>query len=80
MDIRDVIVAINPILRGWGNYFRTGDAAIKFVQIDRYVVSRLCGLMTKRRGRHLRPGPWRERGNGPNGTAPRLPMTVSAST
>ena len=56
MDIRDVIVAINPILRGWGNYFRTGNAAIKFVQIDRYVVSRLCGLMIKRYGRHLRPG------------------------
>jgi hypothetical protein len=44
MDIRDVIVVINPILRGWGNYFRTGNAAIKFVQIDRYVVSRLCRL------------------------------------
>ena len=37
MDIRDVIAAINPILRGWGNYFRTGNAAIKFIQIDRYV-------------------------------------------
>ena len=59
MDIRDVIVAINPILRGWGNYFRTGNAAIKFVQNDRYVVSRLCGLMIKRYGRHLRPGQWR---------------------
>jgi RNA-directed DNA polymerase len=35
MDIRDVIVAINPILRGWGNYLRTGNAATKFVQIDR---------------------------------------------
>jgi len=56
IDIRDGIVAIKPILRGWGNYFRTGNAAIKFVQIDRYVVSRLCGLMIKRYGRHLRPG------------------------
>jgi RNA-directed DNA polymerase len=59
MDIRDVTVAINPILRGWGNYFRTGNAAIKFVRIDRYVVSRLCRLMIKRYGRPLRPGQWR---------------------
>lgn len=56
MDIRDVIAAINPILRGWGNYFRTGNAARKFLQIDDYVRSRLRGLMRKRYGRHLRPG------------------------
>ena len=35
MDIRDVIAPINPLLRGWGNYFRTGNAATKFIQIDR---------------------------------------------
>ena len=43
-DIRDVIAELNPILRGWGNYFRTGNAATKFRQIDRYVVWRLCPL------------------------------------
>ena len=26
-DIRDVIADLNPLLRGWGNYFRTGNAA-----------------------------------------------------
>jgi RNA-directed DNA polymerase len=57
-DIRDVIADLNPILRGWGNYFRTGNAAEKFVQIDRYVERRLRGLMRKRYGRHLRPGQW----------------------
>jgi RNA-directed DNA polymerase len=57
-DIRDVIAELNPILRGWGNYFRTGNAAEKFVQIDRYVERRLRGLMRKRYGRHLRPGQW----------------------
>jgi hypothetical protein len=25
------------VLRGWGAYFRSGNAAIKFVQVDRYV-------------------------------------------
>ncbi len=57
-DIRDVIAALNPILRGWGNYFRTGNAANKFVQIDRYVERRLWRLMRKRYGRNLRPGQW----------------------
>ncbi len=56
MDIREVISRINPILRGWGNYFRTGNAAIRFNQIDWYVVRRLRGLMRKRYGRNLRPG------------------------
>jgi len=56
LDIRDVIAAINPILRGWGNYFRTGNANDKFVQIDRYVVWKLGRLMRKRYGRNLKPG------------------------
>jgi RNA-directed DNA polymerase len=55
-DIREVISWINPLLRGWGNYFRTGNAAICFNQIDSYVVGRLRGLMRKRYGRNLRPG------------------------
>ena len=55
-DIRDVIAAINPILRGWGNYFRTGNAAQKFNQIDSYVFSRLQGLMIRRYGRNLKAG------------------------
>jgi RNA-directed DNA polymerase len=56
VDIRDVIAELTPILRGWGNYFRTGNAADKFRQIDRYVVWRLFRLMVKKRGRNLRAG------------------------
>jgi RNA-directed DNA polymerase len=55
-DIREVIADLNPVLRGWGNYFRTGNAATKFRQADRYVVDRLHGLMVKKRGRNLRAG------------------------
>jgi RNA-directed DNA polymerase len=58
MDIRDVIAAINPILRGWGYYFRTGNANVKFIQIDHYVERRLWRLMRKRYGRNLKPGQW----------------------
>ena len=56
VDIRDVIAELNPILRGWGNYFRTGNAAEKFRQVDKYVVWRLFRLMVKKRGRNLRAG------------------------
>ena len=55
-DVREVIADLNPVLRGWGNYFRTGNAATKFRQLDRYVVGRLRGLMVKKRGRSLRAG------------------------
>jgi RNA-directed DNA polymerase len=55
-DIREVIADLNPVLRGWGNYFRTGNAAVKFRQADDYVVHRLRGLMVKKRGRNLHAG------------------------
>jgi RNA-directed DNA polymerase len=55
-DIRDVIADLNPILRGWGNYFRTGNAAVKFRQVDRYAAWRLTRLLIKKRGRNLRAG------------------------
>jgi RNA-directed DNA polymerase len=49
-DIREVIQDLNPVLRGWGNYFRTGNASAKFQQIDRYVCKRLRRLMQRRGG------------------------------
>jgi group II intron reverse transcriptase/maturase len=55
-DLREVIADLNGVLRGWGVYFRTGNAAVKFLQIDRYVEDRLRGLLRKRHGAQLRPG------------------------
>jgi RNA-directed DNA polymerase len=55
-DVRALIAELNPILRGWGNYFRTGNAADKFLAIDRYVAWRLRRLLIKRKGRNLRAG------------------------
>ena len=52
-DIREVISRINPILRGWSNYFRTGNTAIRFNQIDSYVLRCLRDLMFKRQGRNV---------------------------
>ena len=54
-DVRVLISELNPILRGWGNYFRTGNAARKFNQLDSYVWRRLKGFLAKRYGRNLRP-------------------------
>ena len=56
IDIGAVIEQLNPILRGWGNYFRTGNADTRFHQIDRYVTWRLHRLLAKKRGRNLRAG------------------------
>jgi group II intron reverse transcriptase/maturase len=58
-DLRDVIADLNPVLRGWGNYFRTGNAARCFNQVDTYVWRRLVSLRIARKGRHVRPGEWR---------------------
>jgi group II intron reverse transcriptase/maturase len=53
-DLRAIIGELNPVLRGWGGYFGTGNAARKFVVIDNYVVDRLRGLLVRRKGRNLR--------------------------
>jgi RNA-directed DNA polymerase len=55
-DIREVIAELNLVLRGWGNYFRTGNAADKFIQADRSAAWRLRRLLVKKRGRNLRAG------------------------
>jgi RNA-directed DNA polymerase len=49
-DLRRVIATVNPVLRGWAQYFRTGNAAVRFTQLDRYVVDRLRGLRLQRLG------------------------------
>ncbi len=55
-DIRVVVDDLNPVLRGWGNYFRTGNASRKFVEVDDYAQRRLRRLLVRRYGRNLRPG------------------------
>ena len=55
-DVREVVADLNPVLRGWGNYFRTGNASNQFIDIDSYVWARLRALRLKRKGRQLRSG------------------------
>ena len=56
MELQVVIGRLNLFLRGWGNFFRTGNANDKFVEMDRYVAWRLKRLLIKKRGRNLRAG------------------------
>jgi group II intron reverse transcriptase/maturase len=63
-DLREVVVELNPILRGWGGYFRTGNASRHFRSIDMYVTGRLVHLLRRRRchqghGRNRRHIRWR---------------------
>ncbi len=51
-EIFTIIARINPVLRGWGNYFRTGNADVKFNRLDSYVWWRLHRFLVKRKGRH----------------------------
>ena len=55
-DVRIIVHDLNPVLRGWGNYFRTGNAAKRFNQVDSYVWRRLQSFMKKRKGRNLNAG------------------------
>lgn len=53
LAISTVVERLNPVLRGWGNYFHGGNSARKFTQIDSYVHERLAILAT---AKHRRPG------------------------
>ena len=52
--LRDIIGQLNPVLRGWGNYFRSGNADDKFNQVDHYVHHRLCNWLWRRGGQRTR--------------------------
>jgi len=49
-DVKQIIAELTPVLRGWGNYFRTGNADREFNQLDTFVWTRL------RRWQHRRGG------------------------
>jgi hypothetical protein len=55
-DVRVLIANLNPVLRGWGEYFRTGNAMKKFTQLDTYVWRRLMRFLIRRKGRNPKPG------------------------
>jgi len=55
-DVRVLIGDLNPVLRGWGTYFGSGNASRKFNEIDSHVVWRLKRFLRRRKGRNLKAG------------------------
>jgi RNA-directed DNA polymerase len=54
-DVREIITTLNPLLRGWGNYFRTGNADREFNRMDAYVFERLQRWRSRRTGQRGLP-------------------------
>jgi len=50
--LEEVVKDLNPVLRGWGNYFRHGNSSRKFHSIDSYVHLRLARLASTKYGLH----------------------------
>ena len=50
LPLDDVVADLNPVLRGWGEYFRYGNSAAKFSLIDCYVNERLAILASVKHG------------------------------
>jgi group II intron reverse transcriptase/maturase len=58
-SLGEVISELNPVLRGWRNYFRIGNSAKHFKQMDSYVRERLYLFLSKKHGKSGRG--WGER-------------------
>ncbi len=54
LPLEHAVENINHVVRGWGNYFRYGNSAAKFSQIDSYVNERLAILASAKHGRQGR--------------------------
>jgi group II intron reverse transcriptase/maturase len=53
-DVGELIERLNPVLRGWGNYFRTGNADREFNELDDYVHGRVLRWQWRRGGQRTR--------------------------
>ena len=58
-DLRSVVDDLNPVLRGWGAYFRQGNSTAKSGAVDGYVHERMARLASRKHG--LRGINWLDR-------------------
>jgi RNA-directed DNA polymerase len=49
-DLAVVVEELNPVLRGWGAYYRYGNSSPKFNAVDHYVRQRLAKLASVKHG------------------------------
>lgn len=54
VSLQVVIDSINPVIRGWGNYFRDGHIAHLYRELDSWVRMRLRSYVNKRRAQSFR--------------------------
>ncbi|MDP9388210.1 MAG: hypothetical protein M3Q48_09960 [Actinomycetota bacterium] len=59
LPLEVVVDRLNPVLRGWGAYFRRGNSSDPFAAIDSYVNQRLAMLASHKHG--LRGWNWTTR-------------------
>jgi Group II intron, maturase-specific domain len=52
-DVKQIIAELNPVLRGWGNYFRTGNADQEFNKLDGFVFRRMRRWQFRRGGQRV---------------------------
>ncbi|MDQ6850292.1 MAG: group II intron reverse transcriptase/maturase [Actinomycetota bacterium] len=52
--VQAIVTELNVVLRGWGAYFRVGNASRQLGQVDSYVRERLGLFLSKKAGRHGR--------------------------
>ena len=50
-SLQMMIRVLNPVLRGWGNYFARGNSARQFAVVDSYVKERLMLFLSKKHGK-----------------------------
>lgn len=53
-DVKQIIAELTPVLRGWGNYFRTGNADREFNKMDGFVFRSLRRWQYRRGGQRPR--------------------------
>ncbi len=56
-DVKQIIAELTPVLRGWGNYFRTGNADREFNAVDAFVVQSLRRWQYRRGGQRTTKRP-----------------------
>ena len=52
-DVKQIVAELTPVIRGWGNYFRTGNADREFNKMDYFVVRSLRRWQYRRGGQRL---------------------------
>lgn len=56
-DVKQIVAELTPVIRGWGNYFRTGNADREFNKIDGFVFRSLRRWQFRRGGQRVTKRP-----------------------